>query len=144
MRRLAPCAPRAASPREGAGGLDLAGRRLRLHAPGRAPDRARHPNPALQRAAPQRALRLIRFHDLRHSTPTLLLEQGIELVVINELPGHSHVGVTASVYAHVRFRLQRQAIDTLGDALRGTRTLMARQVQDPSADVAVSVATKTR
>ncbi|GAB2584643.1 site-specific integrase [Streptomyces capparidis] len=62
-------------------------------------------------------LRRIRFHDLRHSTATLLLEQGVDLVVIKELLGHAHIGVTAGVYAHVRLRLQRQAIDTLGHAL---------------------------
>ncbi|MGW2278083.1 tyrosine-type recombinase/integrase [Streptomyces sp. NPDC001770] len=64
-------------------------------------------------------LRRIRFHDLRHSTATLLLEQGVELVVIKELLGHAHIGVTATVYAHVRLRLQRDAIDTLGIALHG-------------------------
>jgi hypothetical protein len=37
--------------------------------------------------------------------------------VIKELLGHAHIGVTAGVYAHVRLRLQRQAIDTLGHAL---------------------------
>ncbi len=62
-------------------------------------------------------LRRICFHDLRHSTATLLLEQGIELVVIKELLGHAHIGVTATVYAHVRLRLQRDAIDSLGRAL---------------------------
>ncbi|MFJ2649658.1 tyrosine-type recombinase/integrase [Streptomyces sp. NPDC087420] len=64
-------------------------------------------------------LRRIRFHDLRHSTATLLLEQGVELVVIKELLGHAHIGVTATVYAHVRLRLQRNAIDTLSTALDG-------------------------
>ncbi len=64
-------------------------------------------------------LRRIRFHDLRHSTATLLLEQGVELVVIKELLGHAHIGVTATVYAHVRLRLQRNAIDALGTALTG-------------------------
>ncbi|EHN76248.1 integrase [Streptomyces sp. NRRL WC-3753] len=63
------------------------------------------------------SLRRIRFHDLRHSTATLLLEQGVELVVIKELLGHAHIGVTATVYAHVRLRLQRDAIDTLGTVL---------------------------
>ncbi|MHC6630517.1 tyrosine-type recombinase/integrase [Streptomyces globosus] len=62
-------------------------------------------------------LRRIRFHDLRHSTATLLLEQGVDLVVIKELLGHSHIGVTAGVYAHVRLRLQRQAIDSLSGVL---------------------------
>ena len=62
-------------------------------------------------------LRRIRFHDLRHSTATLLLEQGVDLIVIKELLGHAHIGVTAGVYAHVRLRLQRQAIDRLTAAL---------------------------
>jgi integrase len=67
-------------------------------------------------------LRRIRFHDLRHSTATLLLEQGVELVVIKELLGHAHIGVTATVYAHVRIRLQRDAIDTLSTALGSPET----------------------
>ncbi|MER5709357.1 site-specific integrase [Streptomyces sp. NPDC002122] len=62
-------------------------------------------------------LRRIRFHDLRHSTATRLLEQGVELVVIKEFLGHAHIGVTATVYAHVRLRLQRDAINTLSSAL---------------------------
>ena len=74
----------------------------------------RHFNALLRNAR----LRPIRFHDLRHSTATLLLEQGVELVVIKELLGHAHIGVTAAVYAHVRLQLQRQAIDLLGHALR--------------------------
>ncbi|MFF7153643.1 tyrosine-type recombinase/integrase [Streptomyces sp. NPDC008139] len=74
----------------------------------------RHFNTLLRRAS----LRRIRFHDLRHSTATLLLEQGVELVVIKELLGHAHIGVTATVYAHVRLRLQRDAIDLLGHVLR--------------------------
>ncbi|MFC5663114.1 tyrosine-type recombinase/integrase [Kitasatospora misakiensis] len=73
----------------------------------------RHFNAMLRRSR----LRAIRFHDLRHSTATLLLEQGVELVVIKELLGHAHIGVTATVYAHVRLRLQRDAIDLLGHAL---------------------------
>ncbi|MDW4910814.1 tyrosine-type recombinase/integrase, partial [Streptomyces sp. ADMS] len=56
-----------------------------------------------------------RTHDLRHSTATLLLEQGVELVVIKELLGRAHIGVT--VYAHVRLRLQHHALETLGKTL---------------------------
>ncbi|MFF8189983.1 hypothetical protein ACF05L_03665 [Streptomyces bobili] len=37
--------------------------------------------------------------------------------MIKELLGHAHIGVTATVYAHIRLRLQRQALDTLGTAL---------------------------
>ncbi|WP_308313156.1 hypothetical protein [Streptomyces sp. ISL-1] len=37
--------------------------------------------------------------------------------MIKELLGHAHIGVTATVYAHVRLRLQHNAIDLLGRAL---------------------------
>ncbi|MFJ4577598.1 tyrosine-type recombinase/integrase [Streptomyces sp. NPDC088846] len=73
-------------------------------------------------------IRRIRFHDLRHSTATLLLEQGVELVVIKELLGHAHIGVTATVYAHVRLRLQRDAIDTLSAALEGPTDAEAARI----------------
>jgi integrase len=62
-------------------------------------------------------IRRIRFHDLRHSCATLLLEQGVELVVIKDLLGHARISITADLYAHVRLRLQRQAIEAMGDAL---------------------------
>jgi integrase len=67
----------------------------------------------LQRAG----LRTIRFHDLRHSCASLLLDQGVDLVVIKELLGHAHISITADTYAHVRLHLQRDAIERMGDAL---------------------------
>ncbi|ODA74212.1 hypothetical protein APS67_001764 [Streptomyces sp. AVP053U2] len=47
--------------------------------------------------------------------------------------GHAHIGVTAGVYAHVRLRLQRQAIDTLNHALG----LTDDDPDDPPATAAV-------
>lgn len=64
------------------------------------------------------AVRRIRFHDLRHSCATLLPEQGVELVTIKELLGDAHIGVTADICAHVRLRLQHDAVNRLSDALR--------------------------
>jgi integrase len=63
-------------------------------------------------------IRRVRFHDLRHSCATLLLEQGVDLVTIKDLLGHSQIHITADVYAHVRPRLQRDAIEAMGNALR--------------------------
>jgi integrase len=62
-------------------------------------------------------VRKIRFHDLRHSAATLLLEQGVELIVVKDLLGHAQINTTADIYAHVRPRLQRQAIEAMSHAL---------------------------
>lgn len=96
-------------------------------------------------------LRRIRFHDLRHSAATLLLEQGIELAVNKEILGHAHIGATAAVYGHVRLRLRHQAIGTLSNALRDPADDTAAPDGDddpplcaqPSADVPSTVAVKT-
>ncbi|TAM55773.1 MAG: site-specific integrase, partial [Chloroflexota bacterium] len=42
-----------------------------------------------------------RFHDLRHAAATLLLERGEDLAVISKMLGHSNLGTTADVYAHL-------------------------------------------
>jgi integrase len=63
-------------------------------------------------------VRHIRFHDLRHTCATLLLEEGVELVTIKELLGHAQLHITADIYAHVRPRLKRNAIEAMDRALQ--------------------------
>ncbi len=54
-------------------------------------------------------LPLLRFHDLRHTFATLLIEDGVQARVVSELLGHSSVNMTLSLYAHVTPRMQDQA-----------------------------------
>ena len=41
------------------------------------------------------------FHNLRHTSATLLLAQGIPLRVVMEILGHSQMATTSDLYAHV-------------------------------------------
>jgi integrase len=59
--------------------------------------------------------RHVRFHDLRHACATLMLDSGVELNTIKELLGHSALAITADVYAHVRLRLQHDAVERLDE-----------------------------
>ncbi|PON13755.1 hypothetical protein C2W62_32695 [Candidatus Entotheonella serta] len=42
-----------------------------------------------------------RFHYLRHTCATLLLQQGVHAKVVSELLGHSSIGLTLDTYSHV-------------------------------------------
>lgn len=52
----------------------------------------------------------IRFHDLRHSAATLLLEQGIHPKIVSEMLGHTRISTTLDLYSHVTPTMQRQAV----------------------------------
>jgi integrase len=60
----------------------------------------------------------VRFHDLRHTAASLLLDQGIHPKIVSEMLGHSAVGITLDLYSHVTPSMQHQAADAL-DALFG-------------------------
>ena len=60
-----------------------------------------------------------RFHDARHACATFLLSQGVELRVIQEILGHSQIGITANLYAHVMPTLQKDAMDHIDRAFGG-------------------------
>ena len=62
------------------------------------------------------ALPPIRFHDLRHTAATRLLEQGVHPKVVSEMLGHASVAITLDIYSHVSPDMQRQAVSAL-DAL---------------------------
>ena len=45
--------------------------------------------------------RATRFHDLRHSCVTLLLDLGVPPHIVRDIVGHSDIEVTMTIYAHV-------------------------------------------
>jgi hypothetical protein len=57
----------------------------------------------------------IRFHDLRHSTATLLLSQGVHPKVVQEILGHSAISMTLDIYSHVLPTMQKDAIGGLNN-----------------------------
>ena len=80
------------------------------------PDNLRHRSfgPLLRRAG----LPQIRFHDLRHAAATLLLSLDTKPKIVQELLGHSQIGVTMDVYSHILPTMQREAMNNLDKLLR--------------------------
>jgi integrase len=60
----------------------------------------------------------VRFHDLRHSTASLLGSLGVPAKVIQEIMGHSQIGVTMDVYSHTMPGMQADAMARLNDLLQ--------------------------
>lgn len=57
-----------------------------------------------------------RPHDARHTAATLLLEQGVDVSVVQEILGHASLAVTKR-YAHVTSKLTEDAAAKMGKAL---------------------------
>lgn len=70
------------------------------------------------RVASTAGLRVIRLHDARHGTATLLTAAGVPPRVVMEILGHSQIAVTMNVYAHVVQETQREAVGQM-DRLLG-------------------------
>jgi integrase len=65
-------------------------------------------------------LRRVRFHDLRHTFATLLIQQGEGLAYIKEQMGHSSIKVTVDIYGHLVPGGNRQAVDKLDERVAVT------------------------
>ncbi|HVC35336.1 MAG TPA: site-specific integrase, partial [Chloroflexota bacterium] len=63
----------------------------------------------------------VRFHDLRHTSATLLLAANVNPKVVSERLGHSGIGITMDTYSHVTPTMQRDAANVLGRVLGAAR-----------------------
>jgi integrase len=72
-----------------------------------------HYKPLLERAG----LPAIRFHDLRHTSATLLLVQGVHPKVVQERLGHAQISLTLDTYSHVLPSMQKDAAGKLDSML---------------------------
>ena len=61
----------------------------------------------------------IRFHDLRHTSATLLLAEGVHGKIVQERLGHANIAMTLDLYSHVTADMQHHAADRLDELIRG-------------------------
>jgi integrase len=59
----------------------------------------------------------IRFHDLRHTAATLMLQQGIHPKIVQERLGHSNISLTMDTYSHVLPSMQEEAAEKMDEIL---------------------------
>lgn len=61
----------------------------------------------------------IRFHDLRHTNATLLLEQNVNMKWLSDWLGHSTISTTMDIYAHVTDNIKKEVANKLDDVFSG-------------------------
>ena len=64
-------------------------------------------------------VRRIKFHGMRHTCATLLLQAGVPAYVVQKRLGHKRIEMTLSTYAHALPSMQQDAADRLGALLHG-------------------------
>jgi integrase len=58
-------------------------------------------------------VRYITLHDLRHTSATLLINQGVHAKIISERLGHSDIRITMNTYGHVLRKADQEAANKL-------------------------------
>jgi integrase len=61
----------------------------------------------------------VRFHDLRHSAASLLIERGIPVTTVAAMLGHANTPTTLSVYAHAIKGAEQVAALAMDGILKG-------------------------
>jgi integrase len=80
---------------------------------GNYPDMKNLKNRHFQKCLEKAGLRQIRFHDLRHTFASLLLQNGEPLTYVKEQLGHASIKMTVDVYGHLVPGANRQAVNRL-------------------------------
>jgi integrase len=72
---------------------------------------------AVQTTAKRLGMNGVGLHTLRHSAASMMLTGGVPLTTVSEVLGHASVAVTGDVYSHVSPNVDREALDSLSEAL---------------------------
>ena len=68
---------------------------------------------SFQRVLKRHELKVIRFHDLRHGTASILYDKGWELKDIQEWLGHADIETTGNIYTHISLHRKQVSAKSL-------------------------------
>lgn len=55
----------------------------------------------------------MRFHDLRHSYATWMLDANVNPKIVSAVLGHANVGITLDIYSHPNVQMQRACLEAM-------------------------------
>ena len=66
----------------------------------------------------------IRFHDLRHTAASLMLNNGVDVLVASQRLGHAHPSITLDVYGHLMPSMQKEAANIIDVLISDKNTII--------------------
>jgi integrase len=72
----------------------------------------------------------IRFHDLRHTAASLMLNAGIPVIVVSRRLGHARASITLEIYGHLIPSMQMEAAEKIDDLVMPVAVEMLRTKVD--------------
>ncbi|MHC1761451.1 MAG: tyrosine-type recombinase/integrase [Negativicutes bacterium] len=63
----------------------------------------------------------VRVHDLRHTCATLLMLSGVHSKVVQEILGHSNIGITLDIYSHTLPSMRSEAADSINNFVAASK-----------------------
>ena len=62
-----------------------------------------------------------RFHDLRHSFASLMLQRGVDIKTLSDILGHSQISTSLDIYTHVYDETKAIAVEGFNNLIMGKR-----------------------
>jgi integrase len=64
----------------------------------------------------------IRFHDLRHTAASLLINHNVPVIVVSKMLGHSKPSITLDIYGHLYHEMEGEAAEIMDKLVAPSRS----------------------
>ena len=71
----------------------------------------------------------IRFHDLRHTAASLMLNHGVPVIVVSKILGHAKPSTTLDIYGHLIHEMQGEAARVMDELITPIRVEISSSVK---------------
>lgn len=72
----------------------------------------------------------IRFHDLRHTAASLMLNHGVPVIVVSKILGHAKPSTTMDIYGHLIHEMQGEAARIMDDLVNPIRVDITESIDE--------------
>jgi len=71
----------------------------------------------------------IRFHDLRHTAASILLNQGVPVITVSRRLGHAKASITLDIYRHLIPTMQTEVAEMIDDLVIPVTVQLDKKVE---------------